>query len=150
MQRQARRDQIRQVQALARKAFLAAQAEAKAVALADDVALLARWLHYDVFAVSGLPYGDRCALFDFILGQLQAREPLCPHRLGPVCTLLKNQRDQLLAFAAQLDGDLAQLAAEFQVPVTIVRELSSRPVWRPSSTAANASIYRLAGALDYL
>jgi len=123
VQRQARRDQIRQVQALARKAFLAAQAEAKAVTLADDVALLARWLHDDVFAVSGLPYGDRCALFDFILGQFQVREPLCPHRLGPVCTLLKNHRDQLLAFAAQLDRDLAQLAADFQVPVTIVREL---------------------------
>jgi hypothetical protein len=91
--------------------------------VADDVALLARWLHYDVFAVSGLPYADRCALFDFILSELQVREPLCPHRLGPVCTLLKNHRDQLLAFAAQLDQDLTNLAAEFQVPVTIVREL---------------------------
>jgi hypothetical protein len=120
---QARRDQLRQLQALGRKAFLAAQAQAKAVALADDVALLARWLHHDVFAVSGLPYGDRCALFDFILAELQARQPFCPHRLGPFCTLLKNHRDQLLAFAAQLDQDLANLAAEFEVPVTVVREL---------------------------
>jgi hypothetical protein len=123
VQRQARRDQIRQLQALGRKTFLAAHAQTRAVAVADDVALLARWLHYDVFAVSGLPYSDRCALFDFILAELQAREPLCPHRLGPVCTLLKNHRDQLLAFAAQLDRDLAHLAAEFQVPVTVVREL---------------------------
>jgi hypothetical protein len=123
MQRQARRDQTRRLQAVGRKAFLAAQEEAKAVALADETALLARWLHYDVFVVSGLPYGDRCALFDFILAELQAREGLCPHRLGPVCTLLKNHRDQLLAFAAQLDQDLANLAAEFHVPLTIVREL---------------------------
>ena len=123
LQRQARRDQYRQVQALGQKAFLAAQAEAKAVALADDVALLARWLRYDVFAVSGLPYDDRCALFDYLLAELQAREPLCPHRLGPVCTLLKNHRQQLLAFAAQLDHDLANLASEFSVPVTIVHEL---------------------------
>jgi len=123
LQRQARRAQVRQVQVLSRQASLAAQAEAKAVALADDVALLARWLRCDVLAVSGLPYADRCALFDFICSEFQAREPLCPHRLGPLCTLLKNHRDQLLAFAAQLDRDLANLAAEFQVPVIIVREL---------------------------
>ena len=123
LQRQARRDQLHQVQSLGHQARLAAQEEAKAIAVADDVALLARWLHYDVFAVSGLPYAERCALFDFILSELQAREPLCPHRLGPVCTLLKNHRSQLLAFAAQLDQDLTNLAAEFQVPVTIVREL---------------------------
>jgi hypothetical protein len=123
LQRQGRRDQTRQLQALSRKASGAAQQEAKAVMVADDVALLARWLHYDVFAVSGLPYADRCALFDFIVAELQAREPLCPHRLGPVCTLLKNHRAQLLAFAAQLDQDLANLAADFQVPVTVVREL---------------------------
>jgi len=110
-------------QALGRKASMAGQAETKALALADEIAVLARWLHYDVFAVSGLPYADRCALFDFILAELKAREPSCPHRIGPVCTLLKNHRDQLLAFAAQLNQELEQLAAEFQVPVTIVREL---------------------------
>ena len=40
-----------------------------------------------------------------------------------MCSLLKNHREQLLAFAAQLDQDLANLAAEFSVPVTIVREM---------------------------
>jgi hypothetical protein len=110
-------------QGLSRKACLARQAETKAIAVADDVAVLARWLHYDIFAVSGLPYGDRCALFDFILAELKARQPLCPHRIGPVHTLLKNHRDELLAFAVQLDQDLHNLAAEFQIPVSIVREL---------------------------
>jgi hypothetical protein len=123
MQSQARRYQTRQLQALVRKAHWAAQAEVKAVALADDVALLARWLHYDIFAISGLPYADRCALFDFILAELQARDALCSHRIGPVYTLLKNHRDELLAFAAQLDQDLANVAADFHVPVTIVRQL---------------------------
>jgi len=108
---------------LGQKTRLARQAEAKAVALADDVAVLARWLHYDLLSVSGLPYADRRALYDFIVAELKAREHLCPHRLGPVCTLLKNQRDVLLAFAAQLDVDLTALATEFQVPVDIVREL---------------------------
>lgn len=110
-------------QALGRKAALAGQAQTKAIAVADDVAMLARWPRNDIFAVSGLPYSDRCLLFDFIRAELQARVPLCPHRLAPICTLLKNQRDSLLAFAAQLDQDLANLAAEFEVPVTIVREL---------------------------
>jgi len=123
MQRQARRNQVRPLQALGRKVSLATQAAAKAVAVADDVAVLARWLRYDIFAVSGLPYADRCTLFDFILAELQAREHLYPQRIGPVCTLLKNHRDELLAFADQLDQDLANLAAEFQLPLTIVREL---------------------------
>jgi hypothetical protein len=117
------RRQGRSTQGLSRKLSLALQAETKAITLADDVALLTHWLHYDVFAVSALPYADRCALFDFILAELQARAALCPHRIGPVCTLLKNHRTELLAFAAQLDRDLAKLAEQFAVPLRSVREL---------------------------
>jgi hypothetical protein len=123
LQRQGRRDQRGQVQALSRKVAAAAQEQAKAIPLADDVAVLAHWLRSDVFAVSSLPSADRCALFNFIVAELQARVPLCPHRLGPVCTLLQNHRDQLLAFAVQRDEDLTKLAADFEVPVTSVREL---------------------------
>ena len=123
LQQQGRRDQQGQLQALRHKVAAAAQEQAKAIPLADDVAVLARWLRADVFAVTGLPYADRTALFDFIVAELQARVPLCPHRLGPVCTLLKNHRDQLLAFALQLEQDLTDLAAEFEVPVDMVREL---------------------------
>ena len=43
------------------------------ISLADDVAVWARWLRGEVFAVSALPYADRCALFDFVVGELQAR-----------------------------------------------------------------------------
>lgn len=136
LQQQARRAQLGQVQELARKVFAAAREQAKAIPLADEVALLARWLRTEVFAVSGLPYADRCVLFDFIVGEWKARVPQCPHRLNPVCTLLQNHRDQLLAFALQLDEDLAQFAAEFEVPVAVVREmldvqqLAQRPAQR--------------------
>jgi hypothetical protein len=123
LQRQGRRDQLGQVQSLSCKVAAAAKEQAKALPLADDVAVLACWLRSDVFAVSALPYADRGALFDFLVTELQARTPLCPHRLGPVCTLLQNHRDQLLAFARQLDEDLTNLAAEFEVPLAIVREL---------------------------
>jgi hypothetical protein len=136
LQQQGRRDQSGQLASLSRKVTAAATEEAQALALADDVAVLARWLGADVFAVSALPYADRCALFDFIVAELQARVPHCPHRLGPVCTLLKNHRDQLLAFAWQLDQNLTDLAAEFEVPVAVVRELldlqtlDKRQPWR--------------------
>ncbi len=123
LQRQGRRNQSGQLTWLSRKIAAAATEQAKAITLADTVAVLARWLGADVFAVSALPYADRCALFDFIVAELQARVPHCPHRLGPVSTLLKNHRDQLLAFAWQLDQDLTDLAAEFEVPIAIVREL---------------------------
>ena len=63
-------------QTLGRKRNAACQAEAQAVALAADVALLVDWL-----------------------------------------------RGDLLAFAAQLDRDLAALAAEFQLPVSTLREV---------------------------
>ena len=122
MQQQGRRDQSGRRAALSRKAAAHAE-QTKAITLADDVAVLARWLRADVFAVSALPYGDRAALFDFLVAELQTRASQCPHRLGPVCTLLQNHRDQLLAFALQLDDDLAKLAADFEVPLAIVRDL---------------------------
>lgn len=123
VQRQGRRDQRGQLQSLSHQVAAATREQAQAISLADDVAVLAQWLRADVFAVSALPYADRTALFDFLVAELQARAPLCPQRLGPLCTLLQNHRDQLLAFALQLDHDLTDLAAEFEVPVTIVREL---------------------------
>jgi hypothetical protein len=123
LQRQGRRNQSGQVAALSRKVAAAAAEQTKAITLADDIAVLARWLGADVFAVSALPYVDRSTLFDFIVAELETRVPQCPHRLGPVCTLLKNHRDQLLAFAWQLDEDLAQLATEFEAPLATVREL---------------------------
>lgn len=142
LQQQGRRDQSGALQALSRKVSAAAQEQAKAIRLADDVALLARWLGADVFAVSALSYADRCELFDFIVAELRARVPLCPHRLAPVCTLLQNHRDQLLAFALQLDQDLTKLAADFAVPLAIVRALldlqalDQRQPWRWQKEAA--------------
>lgn len=97
--------------------------EAQAIALAEEVATLVRWLREDLFAVSGLAYSDRCALYDFVVAELRARVPLCPHRLQPLCTLLHDHRSELLAFAAQLEQDLSHLAQEFQVPLPVVRRV---------------------------
>jgi hypothetical protein len=120
-QRRARRARVARGTALTRQIAAAAQAEAHAIALADDVAVLARWLRFDLFAVSGLAYADRVALYEFVVAELQTRAPDCPHRLDPVCTLLNNQRDHLLAFAQQLDTDLAAIAERCHVSVDHVR-----------------------------
>jgi hypothetical protein len=100
----------------------ATKKQTKAIALADAVALLGRWLHDDVLALAGPTHADRLALYDFILAELQARMAQAPALLGKLVTYLKSQRDDLLQFAAQLDGDFADLAATFEVPVALVRE----------------------------
>jgi hypothetical protein len=96
-------------------------AAATAIALADDVTTLIDWLRRDILAVAGPCHAERRALYDFIVAELRARASLCPHRLNPVCTYLANQRDAVLAFAQQLDADLAAVAADFQVDPGVVR-----------------------------
>ena len=108
---------------LAQKLRNARPAAEQAIALADDVALLARWLRDDVLALAGPCLAERQTVYDFLVAELRARAPECPHRLQPLCTFLDNQRDPLLAFAGQLDRDLAKLAADFQVSSDTVRDL---------------------------
>jgi transposase-like protein len=119
----AERRRGRKDQSLTNKLSYARSAEAKAIALADEVALLARWLRDDILSVAGPEYAVRRDLFDFVVAELSARESACPRRIGPVRTLLENQRDNLLAFAVELDRDLTTLAQEWQISVTIAREV---------------------------
>jgi hypothetical protein len=107
---------------IAKQASLAHRAETTAIGLAADVTLLADWLRRDILSLAGPDHATRCALYDFVVAELRLREPLCPHRIGPVVRALANQRDDLLAFTVQLDQDLAALAAQFQISVTTLRE----------------------------
>jgi hypothetical protein len=109
-------------QGIGRQVSLARQAETRAIALAEEVALLADWLRRDILSLAGPDHATRCALYDFVVAELRSRESLCPHRIGPVIRALANQRDDLLAFAARLDQDLATLALQFQLPVATLRE----------------------------
>jgi hypothetical protein len=94
-----------------------------AIALADDVRLLGEWLRHDVLAVAGPCYAERCALYDFILAELRPRIASCPHRLGPIYRLLKNRRDDLLAFALTLEEELGQMAEAWGVAPDGLRRL---------------------------
>jgi hypothetical protein len=95
--------------------------ETQAIRLAEDMALLYDWLRRDVLAVAGPDYASRCQLYDFLVAELQSREPLCEHRIKPVRRLLANHRAELLAFAQQLEVDLQGLAEKFEMPVASVR-----------------------------
>ena len=133
----------RKDQSLATKLSYARPAEAKAIALADEVALLARWLRDDILSVAGPEYAIRRDLLDFVVAELRARESACPHRIRPVRTLLEKQRDNLLAFALELDRELAALAQEWQISVTTAREVlqvQSLLTWDPKRWRREAAL----------
>jgi len=105
---------------LSRKLALARRAEIKAVSLAKDVSILVSWMHNDILSLSGPDLSERQRLYDFVVEELTKRKLLCPHRIGPVCKMLKNHRDNLLAFAGVLDNKFAEIAARFNVPVFLI------------------------------
>ena len=63
----------RKHQSLAKQLSYARPAEAKAIALADEVALLARWLRDDILSVAGPEYAIRRDLLDFVVAELRPR-----------------------------------------------------------------------------
>ena len=147
----AKRRHGRKDQSLATKLSYARPAEAKAIALADEVALLARWLRDDILSVAGPEYAIRRDLLDFVVAELRARESACPHRIRPVRTLLEKQRDNLLAFAVELDRDLAALAQEWQISLTTAREVlqvQSLPTWDPKRWRREAALRDVTRALS--
>ena len=93
------------------------------VQLYDDIKLLLDWLQRDILAVAGPAYADRRELYDFVLGELKARVHLCSHRLQPLYRVLKNQRDNFLAFAHELDKRLDLLGNRFGVSPDRLRHL---------------------------
>jgi len=128
---------------------LAAQTTAQAVDLAADMATLFDWLRRDILSLAGADYATRRELYDFVLAELRARQPLCPHRIAPVVSALTNQGDDLLAFAAQLDQDLADLAHRFQLPVATVREVFNNEIFdgdRPERWTRDAALRKRLGS----
>jgi hypothetical protein len=105
---------------LSKKLALARQAQEKATRLAGDIALLAEWMQSDILSSAGPQLATRRELFDFVLQELRQREPLCPHRIGPVRRVLENHRDDLLAFVGVLEQKLSDIAAHFGLPAFLV------------------------------
>ena len=107
---------------LAAQLALARQSEAQANWLARDVRTLVHWLRHDVLALAGPDLATRRELFDFIVAELAAREHEDRRRIRPVRVALQNQRDDLLAFAGQLDAKLAMIACALAIPEPLVRQ----------------------------
>ncbi len=121
----------------------------QAIAVADDVAVLGRWLRDDIVGLAGAAHADRLALYDFVCVELTARVDQAPELLGKLISYLKSQRDDVLAFAAQLDDDFATLAATWSVSVELVRELfavQQLAADSPSRWPREASLRQLLGA----
>jgi hypothetical protein len=104
-----------------RRRLAAERAEAAAIDLADDLALLQQWMQSDVLGMAGETLAVREELYDFILAELEARQALCPHRLKPLVRTLRNQRSMLLGFVRALDQRLAGIAQELRVPLVQVQ-----------------------------
>lgn len=127
---------------------LARQQQDRAIVLADDVSVLLGWVRDDIFPVAGPDHPTRCQLLDFVVAELEAREPGCPHRIGPVVRVLRNQREELLAFAAALDRQLDAVAQEHEVSPAVVREVLAVSALDPRCPATwqrDAELHRQLG-----
>ena len=110
-------------QSFSKKLAIARKEEAAAIQLIDDLLVLAGWMREDVLSLAGPDASTRRELFDFIVREMQIREHLAPHRIRPVRVALENQRDQLLAFAEDIDRQLAAISQKHQVPLEDVRSV---------------------------
>jgi hypothetical protein len=106
---------------IATKASAAGRATQEAITLADEVGLLLRWWGQEVMAVAGDDYPTRLMLHEWVVEELRQRENQS-ERIRPVRVMLQNNADDLLAFAFELDADLAELAQRFEVSAEVMRE----------------------------
>ena len=89
--------------------FQSKQREQALAFLAQDVKTLLGWFSHDVMILAGPPLAVRQELFDFIVSELQQREDERYPAIRKLRKALRNQRDQLLAFAGVLDQKLADI-----------------------------------------
>jgi len=126
----------RQGNTLSKRLALARKAETKSLALAGDIRLLSDWMKGDILSLAGPSMSSRVELFDLVVQELARREPLCPHRIGPVRNALETQRDNLLAFSGVLEERFQEAAQRLGVPAFLAQEVcelqgldSNRPVY---------------------
>jgi hypothetical protein len=112
-----------QRQTLGQRLAQARREEHQALTLAADVRVLTEWMEQDVLAVAGPPLAEREELYDFLVTELGRYQGDCPHRLGPLVRMLRNQRTALLAFVEVLQEKLSEVAQRFAVPLTTVQAL---------------------------
>jgi hypothetical protein len=123
---------------------IARQTEKKASQLAQEVRILSDWMRDDVLCLAGPDLATRRELFDFIVEQLENREPLSK-KIRPVRRMLQNQRDTLLAFVSTLEKRFAELADQLGIPVYLVHavcELHKENQNHPSYWERRDNLYK--------
>jgi hypothetical protein len=101
------------------KPLALARSEAqRGVALYDELHLLIGWMT-ELLGLVGPSLEVRQELYDWIVAEMQARASLS-HRISPVATYLKNQRDALLAFVPEIQRRLQHIAQTFQAPLDLI------------------------------
>jgi hypothetical protein len=118
-----RAKQKNHAKSFSRSLAIAREAEVVTIQLADDMRLLEQWMRQDVLSLVGPDAPTRRELFDFIAQEMRAREHLAPQHIRPVRIALENQRDQLLAFAEDIDRQLVGIAQQHEVALRDVREV---------------------------
>ena len=122
-QKMAKAKQKKQGRAWSKQLARARAQETERIRLADEVGMLIAWLRCDILVLNALEAETRRALYDFVTDVLHTLESLDSKRIRPLRRSLENQRESLLAFAAQLDQGLQALAQRFELPVIRLREL---------------------------
>jgi len=92
---------------------VAMQQEQAAKQLSQSIDTLVGWMQHDVLNMPGVAPGDRYALFDFILDELNQLAKQHPHRIKDVCTTLTNQKYYLLAFTEVLNAKFQEIADKY-------------------------------------
>ncbi|HEY2811405.1 MAG TPA: hypothetical protein VGJ00_08470, partial [Rhabdochlamydiaceae bacterium] len=93
------------------------------LSLSEDLTTLYQWLQKDILCLAGPPYNDRLMLLDFVVAELQLRESINPHRIGPVRKYLEINRDNLLAFVPLLEKRLVEIADHNKIPLEVIEEI---------------------------
>jgi hypothetical protein len=134
------------------KLTVAAEASEKMLGLLADLTTLYRWVQKDILCLAGPSYNDRLILLDFVVAELQLRESINPHRIGPVRKYLEINRDNLLAFVPLLEKRLREIADHHKLPLKIVEEihrLASLPKSCQKHWEAYARLYQQLGSKFY-
>lgn len=113
-----------------------------AVTLYDEMRLLIQWV-IELFALVGPPLAERQKLYDWLVGEMEAREK-GSHRIPPIVHYLKRHRDELLAFVPDVQQGLARIAGTFHVPSALVEAVYER---RPMTGNVPPELPEIQGAV---
>lgn len=93
------------------------------IALADDLRVLSRWMREDVLGLRGPDPATRAELFDWIVQEIAKRAAIGGRLLKAAAQSLAGQRDRLLAFAGELERQLALAAEAVGLPLYLIKRV---------------------------